>query len=167
MDFQKSEGNFQKNFFPPTFLIQNLAPIKMNLASPKLPEINGKLNTGGRYISQQKTKDSLKRIGVYRKVIRNSKILSSSRTDLKVQQNNDYDQEFIKTNYKKKIAVKESDLIGEDFNHANQSARDKANTEFIPEEKRAFNYQSAGFMKTLGLSHKVDIEMENAKSKLN
>lgn len=165
MDFQNSEGNFSNFLFPPTFLNENVAPLTMKLASPKLPEIRGNLNTDSRYINQQKAKDSLKRIGVYRKTIRNSKALNSSRTDLKIQQSNDYDQEFLKTTHKKKFAMKESDLIGTDCIHPNQSARDKAHAEIIPKEKTASNYQSAGFMKTLGFNHKIDLEMENAKSK--
>lgn len=60
------------------------APIKMKLLSPKVFEIKEQLSKKNISSHQQKrTKETLKYIAIYRKVIRNNKALSSSRTDLK------------------------------------------------------------------------------------
>ena len=59
-------------------------PVKMKMLSPKVFDIKEQLSKKNFARQQQKrAKETLKYIAIYRKVIRNTKALSSSRTDLK------------------------------------------------------------------------------------
>lgn len=94
--------------------------MKTKILSPKLFEIKDALKN-----KHQKTKEAFRYISIYRKALRNSRELSSSRTDLRVKEANDYDNEFRKTSFKPLNSEVESDLVPTDHTHHNKSARDE------------------------------------------
>ena len=99
----------------------------MKLLTPKIFEMKETVQNNRRYLAQQqKSKEAFKYIAIYRKALRNSKVLSSSRTDLKIQDdNNEYDQDFMKTTYKQKLLKSDldTDLLPTEYSHTHKSAR--------------------------------------------
>ena len=86
--------------------------VKMKNLSPQISNLKESLKNNQRYIAQQKKmKETMKYISLYTTSLRNSKIMNSSRTDLRnKEKNNEYDSDFVKTNYISKGHKIEQDL---------------------------------------------------------
>lgn len=112
----------------------------MKLLSPKLFETQELSHHSKWYTGEQPGRGTLKYIALYRKALRNSNALNSSRTDLKIEDKiNEYDTNFIKTNYGLNLMKTEAknDLVPTDSSLKNNSARDyiKINVAKNVEEK--------------------------------
>lgn len=116
-------------------------PAKMKLLSPKLYELD-ELGQVQQYSSMNNQKnDTYKYISIYRKALRNSNGMNSSRTDLKIQENDnsDYINNFAKTGMETKILDMDTGEVPPVFVKESQRASQRKNVCFEAGPERSLN----------------------------
>lgn len=117
----------------------------MKNLSPQINNLKESLKNNQRYIAhQKKMKETMKYISIYTSCLRNSHIMSSSRTDLRNKETSEYDSEFSKTNNTNKAYKIEQDIdqIRTDDSSLPQHQKVDLNTEpNVPSEKYKDDYE--------------------------